>query len=115
MQWVNLTKGTVQSALSDCAHVLYFGHVHYNSKSPIRSALLLDASAYRVSSLERAGSEGLAVRDLFKIRLHKPAMATIIGCGSGQALIPASDDVLGLLLALLFCRSQRDCLHSMAY
>ena len=98
----DLTKETVQNALSSCAHVLYFGHVHYNSKSPIRSALLLNEPAYKDPSLEKPGSEGLAVRDLFKIQLHKPALATIIGCGSGQALISDSGDVLGLPSALLF-------------
>ena len=98
----DLTKETVQNALSYCSHVLYFGHVHYNSKHPIRSALLLNELAYKDPSLEKPGSEGLAVRDLFKIQLHKPALATIIGCGSGQALISESDDVLGIPSALLF-------------
>ena len=98
----DLTKETVQNALSDCAHVLYFGHVRYNSKSPVRSALLLNESAYKDPSLEKPGSEGLTVRDLFKIQLHKPALATIIGCESGQALVSDSDDVLGLPSALLF-------------
>ena len=98
----DLTKETVQNALSDCAHVLYFGHVHYNPKSPIRSALLLNEPAYKDQSLEKPGSEGLAVRDLFKIQLHKPALATIIGCGSGKALISDSDDILGIPSALMF-------------
>ena len=98
----DLTKETAQRMLSDCAHVLYFGHVHYNAKYPIRSALLLNESAYKDQLLEKPGSEGLAVRDVFKIQLHKPALATIIGCGSGQALISDSDDILGLPSALMF-------------
>ena len=97
-----LTKEIVQDSLSDCAHTHYFGHVHYNSKLPIRSALLLNESARVDQSLEDSGSEGLAVRDLFKSQLHKPALATIIGCGSGQTLISNSDDVLGLPSAFLF-------------
>ncbi|MCJ1391512.1 hypothetical protein MMC18_004376 [Xylographa bjoerkii] len=98
----NLTKEIVQDSLSDCAHVHYFGHVHYNAKLPIRSALLLNESARVDRSLENPGSEGLAVRDIFKSQLHKPALATIIGCGSGQSLISNSDDVLGLPSAFLF-------------
>ena len=99
----DLTKKTVQNALFDCAHVLYIGHVHYDFKSPNRSALLLNELAYKDPSLRiKPGSESLAVRDLFKIRLRRPALATIIGCGSGQAQISDSDDILGLPSALLF-------------
>ena len=98
----DLTKETLQNALSGCGHVLYFGHVHYSPSSPIRSALLHNESAYKNAFLERADSEGLTVRDLFKIRLQTPALATIIGCGSGQALVSRSDDILGLASALLF-------------
>lgn len=98
----DLTKETVQTALSDRGHLFYFGHVRYNSKSPILSALLLDEAAHKDASLEKKGNEILTVRDLFKIRLQQPALATIIGCGSGQALVSKSDDVLGLPSALLF-------------
>ena len=98
----NLTKETLQNALSNCAHVLYFGHVHYSPSSPIRSALLQSESAYKNVSLGKPDKEGLTVRDLFKIRMHKPALATIIGCGSGQAFVSDSDDILGISSALLF-------------
>ena len=98
----HVTKELVQDKLSACAHVYYFGHVHYNSGAPIRSALLLNESARLDGLLEKSGSEGITVRDLFKSRLHKPALATIVGCGSGQTLISSSDDVLGLPSALLF-------------
>ena len=98
----NLTKETTQNALSNCAHVLYFGHVSYDPTYSVRSALLLNESAYKEQSLGQPGSERLAVRDLFKVKLHKPALATIIGCGSGQASISASDDILGLPSALMF-------------
>ena len=98
----DLTKEAAQNALSNCAHVLYFGHVQYDPKYPIRSALLLNETAYKKPSLQEPGSERLAVRDLFKVQMHKPALATIIGCGSGQALISDSDDILGLPSALMF-------------
>ena len=98
----DLTKEIAQNALSDCAHVLYFGHVDYNPRYPTRSALLLNEPAYKEPLLEKPGIERLAVRDLFKIQLHKPALATIIGCGSGQALISDSDDILGFPSALMF-------------
>lgn len=98
----DLIKETVRNALSDCAHVLYFGHVHYDSGVPIRSAWLLNESAFKNPSIENTGSESLSVRDLFKTRLHKPALATIIGCSSGRARISHSDDILGLPSALLF-------------
>lgn len=98
----NLTKETLQNALSNCAHVLYFGHVHYSPSSPIQSALLQSESAYNNASLRKPDNEGLTVRDLFKIKMHKPALATIIGCSSGQALASSSDDILGLSSALLF-------------
>ena len=98
----DLTKEAAQNALSNCAHVLYFGHVQYDPKYPIRSALLLNETAYKKPSLEEPGSERLTVRDLFKVQMHKPALATIIGCGSGQALISDSDDILGLPSALMF-------------
>ena len=98
----DLTKETLQDALFNCPHALYFGHVHYDPSSPIRSALLQNESAYKNASLGKLDNEGLTVRDLFKIQMHKPALATIVGCNSGQALVSKSDDVLGLSSALLF-------------
>ena len=98
----DLTKEATQNALFNCAHVLYFGHVSYDPTYPVRSALLLNESAYKEQSLEKPGSESVTVRDLFKVQLHKPALATIIGCGSGKALISDSDDILGLPTALMF-------------
>ena len=98
----DMTKQTLQDALSNCAHVLYFGHVHYDPLAPLRSALLQNERAYRNASQGKPNNEGLTVRDLFKIRLHRPALATIVGCGSGQALVSHSDDILGLSSALLF-------------
>ena len=98
----DLTKEATQNVLSGCAHVLYFGHVYYNPTHPIESALLLNESAYKEQSLEKPDSERIAVRDLFKVQLHKPALATIIGCGSGKASISDSDEILGLPSALMF-------------
>ena len=98
----SLTREVVQEALSNRAHVLYFGHVHYESNLPIRSALLLNESARVDSSLENPDSEGLAVRDIFRCQLNKPALITLIGCGSGQTQVSSSDDVLGLPSAFLF-------------
>lgn len=97
-----LLQEKIQNALSDCGHFFYYGHVHYNSELPTHSAVLLNQSAYKDPSLKKPGSEGLTVRDLFKVQLHKPALATLIGCGSGQALISGLDDVLGLPTALLY-------------
>ena len=97
-----LTRDKIQSALPGCGHLFYYGHVHYHSESPSQSALLLNRSAYRNPSLKKPGSEGLTVRDMFKVQLHKPALATLIGCGSGKALISALDDILGFPTALLF-------------
>ena len=98
----DLTKETAQNALSDCSHLFYFGHVNYSSKSPLQSSLLLNKTAYKDVSSEKISNGRLTVRELFKTRLQKPALATIIGCGSGQALISESDDILGLPSALLF-------------
>ena len=98
----DLTKETTQNALSHCAHVLYFGHVYYNPTHPTESALLLNESAYKEQSLEKPDSERITVRDLFKVQLHKPALATIIGCGSGKASISDSDEILGFPSALMF-------------
>ncbi|KAK0510770.1 hypothetical protein JMJ35_007202 [Cladonia borealis] len=98
----DLTKEATQNVLSGCAHILYFGHVYYNPTHPIESALLLNESAYKEQSLEKPDSERIAVRDLFKVQLHKPALATIIGCGSGKASISDSDEILGLPSALMF-------------
>ena len=98
----NVTKKAALNALSNCAHMLYFGHVRYDSMSPIRSALLLNERAYKEPSLEKPGSERIAVRDFFKTKVRKPALATIIGCGSGRASISHSDDILGFPSALMF-------------
>ena len=64
--------------------------------------MLLNESAYKEQSLEKPDNERITVRDLFKVQLHKPALATIIGCGSGKASISDSDEILGLPLALMF-------------
>lgn len=98
----SLTKENIQDSLSNRAHVHYYGHVHYNPKSPLRSALLLNERARTDPDLLTPGSEGLAIRDLFKPALQKPALVTLIGCGSGQSFISSSDDILGLPSAFLF-------------
>ena len=97
-----LSQEKVQNALSDCGHFFYYGHVHYDFKSPCRSALLLNQAAYQAPSLKKPDAEGLTVRDLFKVQLHRPALATLIGCGSGRALTSGLDDILGFPTALLF-------------
>ena len=97
-----LSQDQIQSALSDCSHLFYYGHVHYHSESPSQSALLLNRSAYRDPSLKKLGTEGLTIRDLFKVQLRRPTLATLIGCGSGRALISGLDDILGFPTSLLF-------------
>ena len=97
-----LSQEKVQSALSDCGHFFYYGHVRYEPESPSQSALLLNQAAHTNRSLKQPGAEGLTVRDLFKVQLHRPALATLIGCGSGRALTSGLDDILGFPTALLF-------------
>ena len=97
-----LSKEGVQSALSECNKLFYFGHVHYDAVSPIHSALLLNEAIYKNPSLEQPGAVKLTVRDLFKIRLPKPALAILIGCSSGECQVSALDDLLGFPSALLF-------------
>lgn len=101
LSWSSLTKKIVQASWSKRAHIHYFGHVHYDPKAPLNSALLLNDAALK-EPLSSPGSESLTVRDVFSCTLQKPALVTLIGCGSGKSLISSSDDVLGLPSAFLF-------------
>ena len=99
----SLTEGIVQASLSKRSHIHYFGHVHYDSGSPLRTALLLNDAAFKDPSLMNPASEGLTVRNLLKPRLlQSPSLVTLIGCGSGQNYISSSDDILGLTSAFIF-------------
>ena len=98
----SLTKKNVQASLSKRAHFYYFGHVHYDPKSHLRSALLFNDAALKEPPLSSSGSESLTVRDLFSFALQKPALVTLIGCASGRSFISSSDDVLGLPSAFLY-------------
>ena len=98
----SLTRKDVHDSMSNRAHIHYYGHVHYDPKSPLRSAILLNESACTDPDLLKPGSEGLTIRDLFKSTLQQPALVTLIGCGSGQSHVSSSDDVLGLPSAFLF-------------
>lgn len=98
----SLNKKIVQASSSKRAHIHYFGHVRYDSKTPLHSALLLNDAALKEPLLSSPDSESLTVRDLFSCTLQKPTLVTLIGCGSGQSLISSSDDVLGLPSAFQF-------------
>lgn len=62
----------------------------------------LSASAYSSPLSKHIRPESISARDLFRVRLAEPALATIIGCGSGVATVSSTDDVLGLPTALFF-------------
>lgn len=80
----------------------YHGHVHYNPNSALDSTMSLSAAAYASPLSRHARTESISARDLFAVPLAEPALATIVGCGSGVAAVSNTDDVLGLPTALFF-------------
>ncbi|KAI3322098.1 CHAT domain-containing protein [Xylariaceae sp. AK1471] len=85
------------------SHILhYHGHVHYNPNSAVDSIMSLSAGSFSSPFGKRTRPESISARDLFGVRLATPALATIVGCGSGVVAVSSADDVLGLPTALFF-------------
>ncbi|KAI8635324.1 CHAT domain-containing protein [Xylariaceae sp. FL1651] len=85
------------------SHTLhYHGHVQYNPRSAIDSVMCLSMASFKAPFSKRTRSESISARALFGVRLATPALATIVGCGSGVVDVSSVDDVLGLPTALFF-------------
>ena len=98
----DLQNAVARKTIEGSSILHYHGHVSFNPRSALDSAMILNQKAYESLNLKRPGCESLAAREFFKIRLGHSALATIIGCDSGVAAISSTDDVLGLPTALFY-------------
>lgn len=108
---LDLTAFGVSSSIHKSSILHYHGHISYPF-SPLESAMVLNAKAYESlskpssSRFKSKGSEYIPAKDMFKFQLREPALATIVGCGSGLATISSMDDVLGIATALFWAGAQ---------
>ena len=66
----------------------YHGHIEYNAESALDSCMLLYDPRGKPKLTEAQRIEKIvAARDLFKAKLDSPALATMIGCGSGVTAV----------------------------
>jgi len=94
----NHTSGAVRAAVSGSSIFHYHGHVLYNAQSALDSALpLADFEKVPPRYLQQ-----LTARDFFSLKLSEPALASIVGCGSGMTSISNTDDILGIPTALFY-------------
>ena len=100
----DLLTPDVLRAIEGSSVLHYHGHVAFNPRSALDSVLVLNAAQKRAVArvAKPAGCDLLTARRLFGLRLRAPALATIIGCGSGATVTSSTDDVLGIPTALLF-------------
>ncbi|GAM91351.1 hypothetical protein ANO11243_094000 [Dothideomycetidae sp. 11243] len=98
-----ISKTVASDAIKDASLLHYHGHVEYNPGSALDSIMILNRTALNDpwKPLEQ-GYQALSARDLFKIKMHEPAMAVIIGCGSGMSNVTTMDDVIGFPTALFY-------------
>jgi CHAT domain-containing protein len=80
----------------------YHGHVEYNPISELDSKMLLYDPKPKEKPLKPVKKEHINARDLFSIKLDSPALATIIGCGSGITSYSSNDELLGFPTALFY-------------
>lgn len=66
--------------------------------------MILNEKAFNAAEriTKSKGCEFLIAREFFKIKLCEPALAIIIGCGSGIAAISNTDGVLSIATALFY-------------
>ena len=107
----DLTASRVSSSIRHSSILHYHGHISYPF-SALESAMVLNAQAHESlskrpsSRFKSKGSEFITAREMFKFQLRNPALATIVGCGSGVATISSTDDVLGIVTALFWAGAQ---------
>jgi CHAT domain-containing protein len=99
-----LKASTISKAVEGVSIFHYHGHVHFNARSALDSTLILNQKAYIAADkgYKPPGCEFFTARDFFKVKFQQPALASIIGCGSGMASISSTDDVLGIPTALFY-------------
>jgi CHAT domain-containing protein len=100
----NLQSKAIAKAVEGSTLFYHHGHVSYNPKSAIDSAMILNQKAFKAAkrTIKPKGCEFLTAREFFKIKLCELALAIIIGCGSGIAASSNTDDVLGIPTALFY-------------
>jgi CHAT domain-containing protein len=100
----DLQSKTIAKAVEGSTLFYHHGHVSYNAESAIDSAMVLNEKAFKAARRipKPKGCEFLTAREFFKIKLCEPALAVIVGCGSGMAAISNTDDVLGIPTALFY-------------
>lgn len=94
----HLSVDAVRDAISGSSVFHYHGHILYKAQSALDAALALsDPITTRPRDLQK-----LTARNMFALKLSGPALATVIGCGSGITSISNSDDVLDIPTALFY-------------
>jgi hypothetical protein len=97
----DLSREVVCNKIQGSSVFHYHGHVKYERRSALESWMALIKQGGSQEEMFRR-AEHLTAKDLFKIELAQPALATVIGCGSGVTAVSSTDDVLGFPTALFY-------------
>lgn len=88
----DLTKEGFLSACAESRLINFYGHVHYNERTPLDQFL----------AIRDLDSQRISLRHIFDLRLQKGTHVSLIGCQSGRSQVGLNDDLLGFTTALLY-------------